>query len=139
LEKYHLGLQVLKGIGGLGDLLLGDEVVLVNITGVKELVGRVLVFGIGQKLRPADFPVAGAQCRAQPLKFITDRGSLGSSGGGAPAAAQGQDKNNDKEKTERRRFMARPPIALSLPKNPGKRKMGKQGGKELPGGLSGVS
>jgi hypothetical protein len=101
LEKYHLALQILKGIRGLGGLLLSDEVVLVDITGVKELVGRLLVPGIGQKLRPADFPIRGDQCRAQPLKFITDWGSLSSSSSGASAAAQGQHEDEKTKRTEK--------------------------------------
>ena len=101
LEKYHLGFQIFKGVRGPFSLLRGDEIIPVDVTGIKELVGGVRVLGIGQKLRPADLPIRGAQRRAQPLKFITDGGSLGSSSGGASAAAQGQDdykKTNNTEK-----------------------------------------
>jgi hypothetical protein len=125
LEKYYLGLQVFKGIRGLGGLLFGDEVVLVNITGVKELVGRVLVLGIGQKLRPADFPTAGAQCIAQPLKFITDRGSLGSSSGGASAAAQTQDKDKDKKTKRTEKVHGLPSYALETTEKPREAQGGK--------------
>jgi hypothetical protein len=101
VEKYHLGLQVFKGVRVLSGLLLGDEIVPVNVTGVKELVGGLLVLGIGQKLLSADFSVRGTQRRAQPLEFITGFGSLSCGSGGTPAATQGQDKNNEIKSTEK--------------------------------------
>jgi hypothetical protein len=86
MEKDHLALQILKVVGVLGGLLFGEEVVL----------------GIGQDLLPADLPILGAQRRAQPLKFITGLGGRGiSSSGGAPAAAQGQDKNKQTKSPEK--------------------------------------